>query len=459
MTPSVLLVDDDNELTRVLAEWLRQRGYRIEIASRAEPALDALERCAFDVVVTDLRMPGVSGIELCGRVAERCPGLPVIVMTGFGSLDAAIDAIRAGAYDFVEKPVKLDLLRIAIDRAATHAAARREIRRLREAGTGHAVVPGLVGESEAIRRVAAAIDGIAAADTTVLVAGETGTGKEVVAQAIHAASRRATRPFVALNCAAIPESLLESELFGHARGAFTDARAARGGLFERASGGTLFLDEIGDMPPSTQPKLLRVLQEKQYRPVGSDVEHRVDVRVIAATNIDIESAVEERRFREDLYYRLNVMRIDLPPLRARGNDVLLLATHFVARFAERLKKPVTRLATAVAERLLAYDWPGNVRELENCMERAVALAPFDEIRVEDLPEKVRAHRRDQVTLPASDPRELLPLAAIELRYVAQVYEAVGRNKTLAARVLGLDRKTLYRKLEQCGLLEPDGVRR
>ncbi|HOU93572.1 MAG TPA: sigma-54 dependent transcriptional regulator, partial [Polyangiaceae bacterium] len=287
MTPSVLLVDDDNELTRVLAEWLRQRGYRIEIASRAEPALDALERCAFDVVVTDLRMPGVSGIELCGRVAERCPGLPVIVMTGFGSLDAAIDAIRAGAYDFVEKPVKLDLLRIAIDRAATHAAARREIRRLREAGTGHAVVPGLVGESEAIRRVAAAIDGIAAADTTVLVAGETGTGKEVVAQAIHAASRRATRPFVALNCAAIPESLLESELFGHARGAFTDARAARGGLFERASGGTLFLDEIGDMPPSTQPKLLRVLQEKQYRPVGSDVEHRVDVRVIAATNIDI----------------------------------------------------------------------------------------------------------------------------------------------------------------------------
>ena len=448
----ILIVDDDRELSAVLTERLGKRGYSVEAVGDPEVAISRAEEDDFDVIVTDLRMPRMDGVTLCHRVHECRPGLPVVMLTGFGSLESAVDAIRAGAYDFVEKPVAIDLLQIVIDRAANHRAAQREIRRLRERAPELGTESGLLGDSAVMSSVRETIARIAAVDTTVLVTGETGTGKELAARAVHTASSRSQRPFVALNCTTVPENLFESELFGHARGAFTDARGQRAGLLQQARGGTLFLDEVADLPAHMQPKLLRVLQEKMFRPVGSDAELPADVRVIAATNADIESAVEERRFREDLYYRLNVIRVDMPPLRQRGSDTLLLAGEFLERFARQLRKPVKGMATSVAERLLEYDWPGNVRELQNCIERAVALAAFEELRVEDLPERVRSRRSGRIVV-GDGPEELLPLRTIELRYVRHVFESVGRNKTAAARVLGLDRKTLHRKLEQCGIDE------
>jgi two-component system response regulator HydG len=306
----------------------------------------------------------------------------------------------------------------------------------------------LIGPSPALDRVRELIARVADSEASILITGESGTGKEVVARALHRQSPRAAHPFVALNCAAMPEALLESELFGHARGAFTDAKAAQPGLLVGAQRGTVFLDEIGDMPMGLQPKLLRVIQERTLRPIGASAEVRIDVRFISATNLDIESAVEERRFREDLFFRLNVIRIELPPLRARPSDILPLAQHFVQRFADDSKKDVTGLSPAVAERLLSYSWPGNVRELQNCMERGVALARFSELSVDDLPERVRAHKSTDVVVAGNDPTELLRMEEVERRYIFHVLEAVQGNKTAAARILGIERKTLYRKLGQ-----------
>jgi len=449
----VLLVDDDHDLCETLSLGLRQRGYAVTTRSSAAEGAAALDGEAFDAVVTDLNMRGQSGLELCARVVERLPDVPVVVLTAFGSLDTAVKAIRAGAYDFISKPVELDALAIALERAIKHKQLHEEVRRLREEASRAAVErpADLLGESDAMRRVYDLVDRIADAEVSVLVTGESGTGKEVVARALHARSRRARGPFVAINCAAVPEPLLESELFGHARGAFTDAKESRQGLFQEASGGTLFLDEIGDMPLALQPKILRALQERAVRPVGATHEVPVDVRVVAATNRDLEEAIEERRFREDLYFRINVVQIPLPPLRARGGDVLLLAQQFVTRYAARARKDVKGISPAAAERMLAYAWPGNVRELQNCVERAVALTRYDHIAVDDLPEKIRDYRRSHVLVASDDPTELVPMEEVERRYISRVMEAVQGNKTAAARVLGYDRKRLYRKLEKLGL--------
>jgi two-component system response regulator HydG len=297
---------------------------------------------------------------------------------------------------------------------------------------------------------------IADSDASVLITGESGTGKELVARALHQRSRRIDKPFVAVNCAALPDTLLESELFGHTKGAFTDARNDRKGLFVQAEGGTLLLDEIGEMPLSMQPKLLRALEENKVRPVGSEKEVAFDVRILATTNRDMETAVEERRFRKDLFFRINVIQVELSPLRARGADALLLAQHFLAICAARAKKKVLGMSDTVAEKLLAYSWPGNVRELRNVIERAVALTRFDKLTVEDLPEKIRDYRSSQVVLGGNDPGELVPLEEVEHRYILHVLDAVGGNRTLAARTLGLDRKTLYRKLRQYGVLDAEG---
>jgi two-component system response regulator AtoC len=449
---TILVVDDDASMCDTLQVGLEPRGYDVRWTTSPAEALDLIASGDFEAVVTDLNMRGMHGIELCERIAANRPDLPVIVITAFGSLDTAIAAIRAGAYDFITKPLELDALELALERALTHGRLRAEVKRLREqlsdaAGSGF---EGLTGSSPAMRRVHELLGRIVDSDASVLITGESGTGKEVVARALHHRGRRKNGPFVAINCAALPETLLESELFGHARGAFTDARAARSGLFVQANGGTLFLDEIGEMPLSLQPKLLRALQERKVRPLGGDSEVPFDVRLVTATNRDLETAVHEGRFREDLYFRVNVIHVPLPPLRARGGDILLLAQRFLGEYAARSGKQVTGLSPQAAERLLAYAWPGNVRELENCIERAVALAQHDLVLPEDLPEKIRAYRRSHVLVASDDPAELVPLEEVERRYILRVMEAVGGNKSQAAQVLGLGRKTLYRKLEAYG---------
>jgi two-component system, NtrC family, response regulator AtoC len=449
MTNRVLIVDDDQALCETLEAGLVRRELEVTWRTSGDQALALLDEGDFDVIVTDLRMGQLDGIAFCERVVERRPDIPVIVLTAFGSFDTAVAAIRAGAYDFISKPVQIDVLGIALRRAAQHKALREEVKRLRSAATA---LPSseLLGTSSAMRAVKDVIARVADSDASVLITGESGTGKEVVARLLHASSRRHDHPFVAINCAAMPEALLESELFGHARGAFTDAKEAHVGLFARASRGTLFLDEIGDMPLGLQPKLLRVLQERTVRPLGATNEIPVDVRVVAATNRDLESAVEERRFREDLYFRLNVIHVALPPLRARAGDILLLTQHLLQKTAGREKKNILGVSPAAAEKLVAYSWPGNVRELQNCIEHAVALARYDQITPEDLPEKIRSYKSSHVLVASDDPSELVPMEEVERRYILRVLEAVGGNKTAAARVLGIERKTLYRKLERYG---------
>ncbi len=444
-----LIIDDDEAMCAWLAEDLRSRG--VEATTRTSPAeaLSLIEEDErFDVLLTDLNMRGMDGIAVCRRAAEIRPDLPVVVITAFGSIETAVEAIRAGAYDYVTKPVDIEALALALERAIAHHALKAEVRRLRRAVAGPGASPDLVGRSAAMRGVQDLIERIADAEATVLITGESGTGKEVVARALHERSRRKGGPFVAINCTAVPESLIESELFGHVRGAFTDARASRPGLFVEANGGTLLLDEIGELPLSVQPKLLRALQERRVRPVGGNAEVPFDARIVAATNRDLDAAVEERRFREDLYYRVNVLHVELPPVRARGSDVLLLAQRFLEDFAARAGKEVVGLSPAAAERLLAYSWPGNVREIQNCIERAVALTRYQEITVDDLPAKIREHRPSHVLVAGDDPSELVPLEEVERRYILRVLEAAGGNKTLAARILGLDRKTLHRKLDR-----------
>jgi DNA-binding NtrC family response regulator len=390
----------------------------------------------------------MSGVELCERVVTNRPDVPVIVVTAFGTMDTAVATLRAGAFDFLAKPFELEQLSIAVERAAQHKLLHEEVKRLRGVAEESRRFKDLVGTSPAMKAVYTLLDRIAETDATALITGETGTGKELAARAIHGRSRRCDAPMVAVNCAAVPANLLESELFGHVRGAFTDARSDRKGLFVQADHGTLFLDEVGEMPLEMQAKLLRVLEVRTVRPVGGQQEIPFDVRLVTATHRDLVASIEEGTFREDLYYRINVVELTMPPLRARGTDVLLLAQTFLEHFARQHGKPVQRISSPVAERLLAYAWPGNIRELRNCVERAVALTRFDEVMVEDLPAQVRHYHATHVLIAANDPSELLPLAEVERRYIERVMEVVGGNKRQAAQVLGLDRATLYRKLER-----------
>jgi len=452
-----LIIDDDRSMCEVLETALGQRDIAVTWRTSADEGLLALAEMDFDVVVTDVNMPQMTGVELCQRIVANREDIPVVVMTAFGSMETAVLAIRAGAYDFVTKPFETDDLALTLDRAIKHKALREEVRRLRKAALDAQRFDEIIGSSGAMRKVYDLVSRVAESETSVLITGESGTGKELVARALHARSARKEGPFVAINCAAMPESLLESELFGHMKGAFTDARQSRTGLFVKASKGTLFLDEIGEMPPGMQAKLLRALQERTVRPVGSDVETPFDTRIFAATNRDLETEVEERRFREDLFYRINVVRVHIPPLRARGSDILLLAQHYTARFASQSKHKVVGMTSAAAEKLLAYNWPGNVRELQNCVERAVALARFDQIGVDDLPEKIRDFKTTRVVVESEDPSDLLPMEEVERRYILRVLDAVGGNKTMAAHVLGFDRRTLYRKFEGYGIGEKKAV--
>ena len=447
MRGKILIVDDDQMMCEMLEDDLKRHGFHPTSYLSAEKALDALKTESFDVLLTDMNLPDMNGIELCERVATNRPDIPVIVITAFGSMETAIAAIRAGAYDFVTKPIDMEFLVLSLDRAVNHHGLQEKVKILDEALKKSHQFDELIGQSPPMRKLIDRLQRVADTETSILITGETGTGKELVAQALHRRSRRQKGPFVAVNCAALPDALLESELFGHKSGAFTDAKTEHKGLFFQANGGTLFFDEIGDFPLTLQPKLLRSLEERRVRPIGGTSELAFDARIIAATNRDIETAVEENRFREDLYYRINVIQIDLPPLRERGTDILLLAQHFVEQYAIRSDKQIAGISNSASEKLLNYTWPGNIRELRNIIERAVVLTHYEKISVDDLPEKIRNYKTSQFLVGSDNPSELVPIQEVEHRYILHVLKTVGGNKTLAARVLGLDRKTLYRKLQ------------
>jgi two-component system response regulator HydG len=435
----------------MVALGLRGHGHEVETASSVGRAVDTARAFEPQVVITDLNMAGGSGIDLCRAFADSWPDVPIILITAFGSMEAAIEAMRAGAYDFVTKPFDIEKLALDVDRAFQHQTLKTEVKRLRaavgQAGWGDAIL----GKSPAVTGLRSMLERVSKTEATVLITGETGTGKEVAARALHQQGRRHSGPFVAVNCSALPEALLESELFGHAKGAFTDARARRAGVFITADKGTLFLDEIGEIPMAVQAKLLRALEERRVRPVGGDGEVPFDARLIAATNRDLEQAVQEGTFREDLYYRLNVVHLHLPPLRSRGGDVLLLAQHFLAQLAAQSRPEITGISESAAERLLTYPWPGNIRELRNAIERGVALTRFDHIRAEDLPERVRNYEPRHVLVAGDDLEELVSLEEVEKRYILKVMQAAGGNKSLAAQTLGVSRRTLYRKLGEYGV--------
>ena len=441
MSETVLVVDDEPRIRRIVEMALGDRGYRVLTAPSAEGARDVLERERVDAVITDLQLPGRSGLELLSEIRRTDSGLPVILITAYGTVESAVEAIKAGAFDYVLKPFGVDELEALVERALDARPGARET-----AAKGTAGEPdGVVAESPGMKRVMAMVRQVAGAPTTVLVTGETGVGKEVVARAIHGRSSRSDRPFVAVNCAAIPGELLEAELFGVSRGAYTGAVKDRPGKLEIADGGTLFLDEIGDMPPPLQPKLLRVLQEGTVERLGSNVTRKVDVRIVAATHQDLAALVRDGRFREDLFYRINVFPIHVPPLRERPEDVDVLAHHALARFGERLGTHATVSADAMAS-LRGRSWPGNVRELMNVLERAVLLSEDGSIeRIEPPADAARSGAGDGV-LPLSD-----AVARAERAAIQAALERTGDNKAQAAKLLGVSVRTLFYKLEKLGL--------
>jgi two-component system, NtrC family, response regulator AtoC len=444
MRGRILVVDDEQDTASAIAELLVRRGFTARAVAGASACLEEVPRAPTDVVVTDVMMPGVSGIELCEQLRTTYPEILSIVLTGRGGIDVATSALRAGAYDFLCKPIAIAALELALTRAMVHIELQRELSNLR-GRTDEQDLDSIAGDSEPVRQMINWIEQVASSDATVLITGESGTGKELVARALHRRSPRQHEPFIAVNCAAMPGALLESELFGHVRGAFTDANRNHPGLFVMAGEGTILLDEIGEMPMEMQVKLLRVLQSRKVRAVGSDTEVPVRARVVVATNRDLEQAVAQKRFREDLFYRINVIPISVPPIRVREADILLLAHHFVRRIAGRSGKPVVGITEPAARLLIGYEWPGNVRELENCMERAVALCRLDMVTVDDLPPNLYKSSARYSSL-CGLPNELVTLAEMERHYVRHVVAATHGNKSEAARVLGIDRRSVYRLL-------------
>ena len=440
---TLLIADDDPVALALLAEVLAGEGYAVRAASGGAACLELAAREPFELAIVDLRMPDMDGLEVIRRLAVIRPGIPIIILTAFAGIDTAIEAIRAGATDYLSKPFRMEQITIAVRRILESKRLARENVQYRQERADRFGVGNLIGQSPAMVEVYKLVARVAGLDTTVLIQGETGTGKELVARAIHHASPRADGPFVVVDCSALAETLFESELFGHERGAFTGALAARRGLFETAAGGTCLLDEIGELSPALQAKLLRALQEQSIRRVGGNEQIAVNVRMIAATNRDLRKRVDEGAFREDLYYRLNVVSIAVPPLRERGGDVLLLAQHFLDQYARAAKKVIRGLARETLDLLSAHHWPGNVRELENTIARAVALSSSELL----MP--------DGMSLPPSADPGPLALPAPQMRldevrrwYVGKVLEEMGGNKVHAAERLGIDRGTLYRMLRR-----------
>ena len=447
----VLVVDDEENIRLFLHTLLEKKGYSVRTAETAEQALSMLRQAPADFVLTDVKMPGMSGIELCRELRQQFPELIVVVMSAYGSVEQALEAVRVGAYDYVSKPFKQEEVLFALAKADEHERLLRENRALRAAATeGH--VPELLGKSPAIQRVLRLIGKVADYRTTVLIQGESGTGKELVARALHKGSSRRDKAFVAINCGAIPETLMESELFGHKRGAFTDAHSDKQGIFQEAHTGTLFLDEIGELSLSLQVKLLRVLQESVVRPLGSNKDIAVDVRVITATVRDLAREVSEGRFREDLYYRLNVLQIVVPPLRERADDIPLLIDHFIARNNVRLGTHIRGIDPRAKRLLLGYHWPGNVRELENLIERAMVLAEGDVLMPEDIPERLQ-QPQDTLhhVLSSSDLSIKKASRSIEEALIRKALAQTRGNRTAAARLLEISHRALLYKIKDYGL--------
>jgi len=441
--PRILIVDDDKAALDSLTQVFEKEGFETRAEQSGEAALDALRSEDFGVVLADLRMPGMDGMDLLKAIKAIRPDTEVVIMTAFGTIEKAVEAMREGAYDFVTKPLKRPLVVRSVTRAFEKFALRAENQALRaelEAVSGERT---LIGTSPSMRRVLDTIAQVAPSSATVLLQGESGTGKELVARAIHRRSQRSRGPFIAINCAAIPVTLLESELFGHERGAFTGAFARREGRFKLADGGTLFLDEVAELDPLVQAKLLRVLQEGEFERLGGTQTIRTNVRVIASTNKPLAELARQGRFREDLFYRLNVITITLPPLRERTEDIPLLAQHFMGRFAERNRKNIRAISREAMELLLSHDWPGNVRELENTIEHAVVLCRGDTIRVEDLPDLVAREgtAKQYLTIQLGT-----PLDEIEQQVLQQTLRLTRGNKRLAAQLLGIAVRTIYRKM-------------
>ncbi len=439
--PRVLVVDDEPRARQALVELLEGEGYQVREASDGFKALGVLRKWKPEVLLTDWRMPVMDGITLLKKAREESPGLACVVMTAFGSVESAVEAMKAGADDYMTKPLNFDAVTLTLQRAMQRLAMQRELETLR-AEQDRSLKTRIIGNSRPVQQMVSMIDQVADSRATVLVTGESGTGKELVAKRIHEKSSRANGPFVRLHCAALAESLLESELFGHEKGAFTGATSRRRGRFEEADGGTLFLDEIGEIPQSVQVKLLRFLQQREFERVGGNDTLSVDVRIVAATNRELEEEVKEGNFREDLYFRLNVIHIEAPPLRSRAGDIPVLARHFVAKYAQENDKDIRELSPKAIERLESYDWPGNIRELENVVERAVVLADKERIEEAHLPASLGRGETvlaDGLHIPGAT------LEDLERYAILKTYEATGGSTSETAEILGISvRKVQYR---------------
>jgi len=456
MSEFILVVDDDSKNKQILHRFLELEGYEVASAGDGEEALNIAREQHFDLVITDLKMPKKDGIELLKEIKELSPSTMGVVVTGFASIDSAVEAMKVGAFDYVSKPFQLDEIRLVVKRALDYQRLQTENYSLKKQLKRKYRFENIIGDSPQMQEVFRMVEKVADTDSTILITGESGTGKELIAKAIHYNSKRRDRFLIPVNCGAIPETLLESELFGHVKGAFTGAIATRIGRFEAANGGTIFLDEIAEMSPNLQVKILRVLQEQEFEPVGSTKTKKVDVRIIAATNQNLDEAVKKKKFREDLYYRLHVIPIQLPPLRERNGDIPLLVNHFWEKYIREKRRHLEPIGPEVMEVLQRYDWPGNVRELENLIERIVILNEKGKASLEELPDKIYARQTENSAtqifhLPDTGIDFNTLVEDFESRLIKAALERSRGNKNLAAKLLGLKRTTLVEKIKKKGV--------
>ena len=448
----ILIVDDEPNLLTLMDRTLTEEGYQVTKAGKSGEALTSMENETFDVVITDLAMPDIDRIELMQRVRKIYPELPIIIMTGVGTIERAVEAMKKGAYDFITKPFELEKIRSSIKRALEYGEIHRELHYLRQEVENKYIYNNIIAKSKSMQNIFKLVDQVADSMATILIQGESGTGKELLARAIHYRSSRKHKPFLAIDCSALSETLLESELFGHAKGSFTGAIYARRGLFEEASGGTIFLDEVGDIPLSMQSKLLRVIQEREVKPVGSNQINKIDVRLITASNKNLKKLVQNQNFREDLYYRIAIVPIHLPPLRNRKEDIPLLVAHFIEKYRKINKKKIKSISREALLALIRHDWLGNIRELENIIERALLICNDNQIHLPHLfiDQPITNNFIDASQKDASNTLSGT-LEKSEKEYIIQVLHVVNFNRTKAAKILGISRRTLYDKMEKYNL--------